>query len=122
MPKAKEKKAPPKLTRRYGHAPAKADFAAQGIKFAPWVAALLTGEARSLCLYEAVHAALVARHTALTSGGDKKLIAKADAAINAIGSGKIRDNRVACRTASSALRKYVQSWGGSRIEVDALMP
>jgi hypothetical protein len=121
MPKAK-KKSLPKLVRRYGHAPVKADFAEQGITFAPWVADLLKGEAKSWCLYETVQAALIARHSALTSNGDKKLIAKADASINAIGSGKIRSNRTACKTAASALRKYVQSWGGSKIEIDSYMP
>lgn len=111
------------LKRRYGHAPAKADLAERGLKFAPWVKALREeGEAKSLCLYEIVQAALVARETAIELDGDKSLIRKADAAINAIGSGKTRDNRTACRTASAALRKYVQSWGGSAVEADVLAP
>lgn len=90
------------------------------IKLAPWVGQLLHGESKSLCLYEIVTQALMARKTAIELAGDHRLIAKADAAINAIGSGKTRDNRTACRTASAALRKYVQSWGGSAAEADAL--
>ncbi len=117
------RKGPHKLRRRYGHAPAKASLAEQGLRFAPWVAALLKeGEAKSLCLYEIVSAALVARQTALDLGGDKDLIRKADKSMNAIGSGQIRNNRTACRVASAALRKYVKSWGGSDIEADVLAP
>jgi hypothetical protein len=107
------------LKRRYGHAPAKSDVVSNAITFAPWVKALLVeGEAKSLCLYEIVKAALVTRGTAIELGGDPKLIAKADAALNAIGSGKIRDHR----TAAAALRKYVRAYGGSTVEADVLMP
>jgi hypothetical protein len=118
-----KRKAQTRLRRRYGHAPAKANLVAQGLKFAPWVAALArAGEPKNLCLYEIVSAALVARETAQQLGGDKRLISRADVALNAIGSGKTRDNRTACRVASAALRKYVKAWGGSDVEADILTP
>jgi hypothetical protein len=55
-------------------------------------------------------------------GATTSLRRRADAALRAIGSGKTRDNRTACRTASAALRKYVKSWGGAAWEADALAP
>jgi hypothetical protein len=112
-----------RLRRRYGHAPAKVDYIEQDeASFAPWVSALVKGDAKNLCLYEIVRAALEARRTARELNGDRQLRHRADVALNAIGSGKTRDNRTACRTASAALRKYVKAWGGAAWEADVLAP